>query len=215
MMKKLNAGQVKDMMIYVADKIVEAKPMLTKVDSAIGDGDHGIGMELGFTKARDVLNDLNGEYTVNDVFEKAGKAMTSSMGGASGIIFGTMFSGGTKSMETMPEISTEEFYHTFNNALLAIKKRGGANVGDKTMVDALEPAVLAMQNNIGMEFKEFLGKAAEAAKQGMNNTKNYQAKFGRAKSLMQRAIGFQDAGATSVYIIFKAMYQCLKEMEAV
>jgi dihydroxyacetone kinase len=92
-------------------------------------------------------------------------------------------------------------------SLGAIKERGKAQAGDKTMVDALEPAVAAMKEKQGLGLAPMLKAAAEAAEQGMENTKNYQAKFGRAKSLMERAVGFQDAGATSVWIIIRSMHE--------
>lgn len=83
------------MFLYVGEKVVESKPLLTKIDSAIGDGDHGIGMSVGFTKAEESLKAT--EFTtVNDVFKTIGMSMISSMGGASGVIFGTMFVGGIK-----------------------------------------------------------------------------------------------------------------------
>lgn len=90
-------------------------------------------------------------------------------------------------------------------SLAAIQERGKAEVGDKTMVDALAPAVEALERNSGKSFLEMLKAAEIAAKQGVENTKKYQAKFGRAKSLMERAVGYQDAGATSVWLIFQGM----------
>lgn len=87
-MEKMNARQAKDMLLYVADSIIEAKPMLTEVDSAIGDGDHGIGMAGGLKKAKDKLLKMDEPDDVYTVFAAAGKAMLMSMGGASGVIFG-------------------------------------------------------------------------------------------------------------------------------
>jgi dihydroxyacetone kinase len=92
----------------------------------------------------------------------------------------------------------------------SIKARGKAAVGDKTMVDALEPAVIAMEKSNKEDLVNCIEKGAEAAKAGVEATKNMVAKFGRAKSLMERAIGFQDAGATSVQIIFETMHVYLK-----
>lgn len=100
-------------------------------------------------------------------------------------------------------------------SLVAIKERGGAEVGDKTMVDALSPAVDAMEKTKKDGLLAMLKAAEEAAKQGVENTKNYTAKFGRAKSLLERAIGHQDAGATSVYLIFRSMREFVEDaMEA-
>ena len=89
----------KEMLSYIADKIIESKPFLTEVDSAIGDGDHGIGMAKGLQKAKDKILAMNSTDNVYDVFTTAGKAMLMSMGGASGVIFGNFFLAGAKNIE--------------------------------------------------------------------------------------------------------------------
>jgi len=200
----MNAAQLKDMLLKVADDIIAAKPLLTEVDSKIGDGDHGIGMEIGFTKVKAQLTDK--EFaTVNDVLRTTGMAMLNSMGGASGVIFSSMFMGGLKGVAPSAEIDAAAFAQIMNSALKTIQARGQAQVGDKTMVDALTPACAALTEFAGEGFKTALEKAAAAADEGVESTKPLVAKFGRAKSLMERAIGFQDAGATSVAIIFHSM----------
>jgi dihydroxyacetone kinase phosphoprotein-dependent L subunit len=206
-MTVLNA---KEMLLYVADKVIENKPYLTEVDSAIGDGDHGIGMETGFKKVIDTLNGGTFE-TVNQVFAHAGKSMLMSMGGASGVIFGSMFLEGAKAVPQKEVFDEADIAKLFRNSLAAIQKRGGASVGDKTMVDALDPAVVALEENVPNGLNAMLAAADSAAKAGMENTKDMVAKFGRAKSLMERAIGFQDAGATSVWIIFRSMREFFEE----
>lgn len=95
-------------------------------------------------------------------------------------------------------------------SLIAIQKRGGARLGDKTMVDALAPAVEALKEHAGEGLLEMMKAAEYAAKQGVENTKQYIAKYGRAKSLLERAIGYQDAGATSVYLIFQGMREFIE-----
>ncbi len=203
-MNTINASQAKEMLIYIADIIIENKPYLTEVDSAIGDGDHGIGMEGGMKKAKAKIEAK--DFTdVYEVFAVAGKAMLMSMGGASGVIFGSLFLAGAKGMEPKEEIGAVELAAMERKSLEAIQERGKANVGDKTMVDALAPAVDIMEKTAEFGLLEMLIKAEEAAKDGVEQTKNMIAKFGRAKSLMERAIGHQDAGATSVYLIFKSM----------
>lgn len=201
----LSAEDAKDMLLYIADKVIAKKPYLTEIDSAIGDGDHGIGMAGGMQKAKDKLMELDPNGNVYSVFETAGKAMLMSMGGASGVIFGSLYLAGAKGMEAKAELCAADLAAMERKSLMAIKERGKAEVGDKTMVDALEPAVLAMETNKEKTLLEMLKAAEEAAKQGVENTKDYVAKFGRAKSLMERAIGHQDAGATSVWLIFQGM----------
>jgi dihydroxyacetone kinase phosphoprotein-dependent L subunit len=202
----MTANQVRDMFLYVGKKVVESKPLLTKIDSAIGDGDHGIGMSVGFTKAEENLNATT-FLTVNDVFKTIGMSMISSMGGASGVIFGTMFVGGIKGSEPSDTLDLKLLAGIFDKAVEAVKQRGKADLGDKTMIDAFQPAVEALKVSAAEDagFAEGLKRAEAAALMGVENTKDYVAKFGRAKSLGERAIGHQDAGATTVSIIFKSM----------
>jgi dihydroxyacetone kinase phosphoprotein-dependent L subunit len=207
MLAVFNEDNVRDLIIYIADRIIENKPLLTEVDSRIGDGDHGIGMAGGMQKAKDAVAKAENTGNAYELFEKAGKAMLMSMGGASGVIFGSLYMAGAKGAEAKAELSAGDLALMLERSLGAIKERGKAQVGDKTMVDALEPAVETMKEKQGQGLVAMLKAAAEAAEQGMENTKNYQAKFGRAKSLMERAVGFQDAGATSVWIIIRSMYE--------
>src|SRR5699024_7365644 len=200
----LNASQVKEMLIYVGEKVRESKPLLTKIDSAIGDGDHGIGMSVGFTKVEENLKQED-FTTINDVFKTTGMSMVQSMGGASGVIFGTMFLGGVKKIEQKDQLDVAILADIFEKSLEAIKERGKASLGDKTMIDSLEPAVNGLKESASSSLLDALKKAEENAANGVENTKDFVAKFGRAKSLGERAIGHQDAGATSVWIIFKSM----------
>lgn len=202
---ELNAEDARNMLLYVADKIIANKPYLTDIDSAIGDGDHGIGMAGGMQKAKKKLLKMAGEENVYALYEAAGKAMLLSMGGASGVIFGSLYLAGAKDMDAKAVISAEDIAKMERKSLVAIQERGKAEVGDKTMVDALVPAVEAMEANFDKGLLEMLKAAEAAAAQGVEDTKKYLAKFGRAKSLMERAIGFQDAGATSVWLIFQGM----------
>ncbi|MDR4889545.1 dihydroxyacetone kinase subunit DhaL [Fredinandcohnia sp. QZ13] len=210
----LNPNQVKEMFLYVGEKVVESKPLLTKIDSAIGDGDHGIGMSVGFTKAEESLKAT--EFTtVNDVFKTIGMSMISSMGGASGVIFGTMFVGGIKGVEPKDTLDLASLSEIYQKALDAIKQRGKAELGDKTMIDAFQPAVEALKASAAANesLVDGLRKAETAAIEGVEATKDYIAKFGRAKSLGERAIGHQDAGATTVSIIFKTMKEWVEGQE--
>jgi dihydroxyacetone kinase-like protein len=199
------------MLLYVSDEIVRNKDYLGEIDAKIGDGDHGAGMALGFTKAKETLLAKNPK-TINECFTTVGMSMIASMGGASGIVFGTMFSAGVKGLAPTEEIGLSEFASIMQQALKAVQDRGKAQVGDKTMVDAFSPAVDALLEGSkkGLSLAEGLEKAATAAELGVESTKPLVAKYGRAKSLMERAIGYQDAGATSVSIIFKAMFDWTK-----
>lgn len=202
---ELNTADVKEMLLYVADQIIASQAYLTEIDSAIGDGDHGIGMAGGMRNVKRKLTAMEETGNVYKLFEAAGEAMLLSMGGASGVLFGSLYLAGAREMEARDTLTAQGFAAMMGRSLKAIQKRGGARVGDKTMVDALEPAVRAMEETCAKGFPEMLKAAEAAAKQGTEDTKRYQAKYGRAKSLMERAVGYQDAGATSVWLIFQGM----------
>lgn len=202
---ELNAADARNMLVYIADKIIAKKSYLTDIDSAIGDGDHGIGMAGGMQKAKRKLLEMEGEENAYAVFEAAGKAMLMSMGGASGVIFGSLYLAGAKDAEPKGVLTAADLAQMERKSLKAIQERGKAQVGDKTMVDALAPAVEAMERNGDKGLLEMLKAAEAAAARGVEDTKKYQARFGRAKSLMERAVGYQDAGATSVWLIFQGM----------
>lgn len=211
-MNELRARDCRAMLLYVADKVIESKPCLTEVDSAIGDGDHGIGMAGGMEKAKKKLLEMSGTDNVYELFEAMGRTMLMSMGGASGVIFGSLFMGGARGRDLKPQLTPQDFADLMNQSLLVIKSRGGAEIGDKTMVDAFEPACRALSGHSGSGLPAMLAQAEQAAKEGMESTVNMRAKFGRAKSLMERAIGHPDAGATSVWIIFRSMREFAEKL---
>jgi dihydroxyacetone kinase phosphoprotein-dependent L subunit len=213
LLNSLSTEQVKDMFVFVGEEVIKSKPLLTEIDSAIGDGDHGIGMSVGFSSANERLT-VDTYVDVNSIFKEIGKAMINNMGGASGVIFGTMFASGVKKLESYESLNLELLATIFEKGLLAVKERGKANLGDKTMIDALEPAVESLKTSAlkNEPILEALEKAAESAQDGVEKTKNYIAKFGRAKSLGERAIGHQDAGATTIAIIFHSMAAWVKKI---
>lgn len=210
-MKVLDYASARQMLLYCADTIINNKPLLTEVDSKIGDGDHGIGMSVGMENVKEVLQGLESGGSIYDLFRETGKAMLMSMGGASGVIFGTMFMGGARQGILAEHMDTSTFAKMMQEALSAVKLRGKAQPGDKTMVDAFEPAVEAMQTYSGQDFDEMLKAAEEAAQAGMERTREIPARFGRAKFLGDRSIGCQDAGATSVWLLFQAMHRYVAE----
>ena len=212
-MEQLNYSQVREMLLYIAEQIIASKPLLTQVDSQIGDGDHGIGMERGMKKAAEKLRSMEEGSDVYTLFQEMGKSMLMSMGGASGVIFSTLFTGGAAGKPASAVLDSQGLCALMEGGLQKIKERGRAQAGDKTMVDALEPAVACMKACAGSgNLRLMLDQAAQAAREGMEATKNYQAKYGRAKSLMERALGHQDAGATSTWIIFRSMAEYVQRL---
>lgn len=208
----MNADELKKMFTYVAEQVIDNEEYLTVIDKRIGDGDHGTGMSLGFREVKKELNSK--DFTnVNDVFQCVGMTLLDTMGGASGVLFGTVFISGIVGLEAREDIDLAGFAGIFEKSLAALKRRGKASVGDKTMVDAFEPAADALLEGTksGLTLLEGFERAAEKAREGKEYTKQCVARFGRAKSYGQTSIGFEDAGAVSVWIIFRSMAQWIKK----
>ena len=202
----LTAEQVKSMLIAVSEAVVAAKDQLADADRAIGDGDHGIGMANGFSAAKEKLEAAEPQ-DVYALFALTGQTLIRVMGGASGIIFGSLFWAGAKGKEPQGTLSPKEFAGIFQAGLEDVMRKGGAKPGDKTVVDALDPMVKALQEQAeaGKDFLEVLRAGSAAAEAGKEASKQYVAKFGKAKSLGERAVGFPDAGAVSLTVIAQAM----------
>lgn len=191
-LSELNAEDTRNMLLYIADKVIAKKPYLTEVDSAIGDGDHGIGMAGGMQKAKKKLLNMEGEENVYQLFETAGQAMLMSMGGASGVIFGSLYLAGAKGVEPKTSIVADDLAKMEKKSLAAIQERGGAQVGDKTMVDALAPAVEALEANTDQSLLEALIAAEEAARE---HVLLMEAFAFRHAPLVQKVKELIDAGA--------------------
>lgn len=207
MINQMNAEQLREMFLFVAQRIVDSEEYLTEIDLKIGDGDHGIGMSVGFRGVIKELPRIEKFASVENVFKELGTILLDTMGGASGVLFGTMFISGIVKREEHDTIDMKGFAEIFRTSLNALQERGKAKIGDKTMVDAFEPAVIAMEEAAAkaLSIKDGLRLAAKSAKEGMEYTKEVKARFGRAKYYGEKAIGLQDAGATSVWIIYQAM----------
>ena len=202
-MNSMNGEKVRGMLMAAADKIIRNEPYLTQVDSAIGDGDHGIGMTKGMTAAKEFLKKAKDETNIYALFSGMAKAMQDAMGGASGMIFSTLFAGNAadKKAETLDAAALAKQLRDGLNGIQAI---GHAQVGDKTMVDALAPAVEAMLKHTA-SLEEMLEAGVAGAKAGVEKSKEVVAKFGKSKTLGKRAIGHPDAGAVSTCLILTAM----------
>lgn len=188
----------------INDAITENKEFLTELDGAIGDADHGINMTRGFNAV--VQKITNEDTDIGATLKKVGMTLISTVGGASGPLYGTAFmkAGGVAIGKT--SLDATDIENMVIAALNGIKERGKAVRGEKTMIDAIEPAIEAFQS--GIQASEPLSKcldlALEAAQAGIEFTKTIRATKGRASYLGDRSIGHQDPGATSFFIILKA-----------
>ncbi|MCB0156386.1 MAG: dihydroxyacetone kinase subunit L [Anaerolineae bacterium] len=182
----------------------ENKDYLTQLDSAIGDADHGINMNRGFNKVQEELAKTP-PADIAAALKTVAMTLIKTVGGASGPLYGTFFlRGGTTcaGKATLEAVDVVEFWQA---GLEGVVQRGKAEVGDKTMVDALVPAVEAMRQaaSSGSDLANTLKKGVAAAEAGMKKTTPLQAKKGRASYLGERSIGHQDPGATSSYLMLK------------
>lgn len=210
---ELDVLLLRDMMMHIADRLIASEDYLSELDSIIGDGDHGICIASGMKKIKCRLMKITEENTPYEVCQIMGKTMLLVVGGASGAFFGSMYMSAAESMKDKSQITVADFAEMWDAALTAIQKKGGAHRGDKTLIDALAPAVDALTAHTDANFLEALTAAEKAAEEGMRNTQNMTAKFGRGKFLSDRALGCQDAGATTIWITFKSMREYVTPSE--
>ena len=199
-----------DVVRGMAAAMEENRRYLTKLDSEIGDGDHGNNMNRGFQAVLERLEDAD-PATPADVLKAVSMALISKVGGAAGPLYGTAFLRASTALSDKEEISAEDAAAALEAALDGIRQRGKAEVGDKTIVDALAPAVEAAQEAAGEgSVTGVFRSAAGAAKEGAESTVPLTARRGRASYLGARAAGHQDPGATSTYMLLDAAARALE-----
>lgn len=199
----------------IADVISENSKYLTELDAAIGDADHGANMERGFKAVLNKLPEIS-DKDIGTIFKTVGMTLISTVGGAGGPLYGTFFlQVGMKTAGKM-ELSLTDWADALEAALNGVIMRGKAELGDKTMVDALTPAVAVLKQSIqeSHSIHKALELSAEAARKGMEATVPLVARKGRASYLGERSAGHQDPGATSSFLILKAAADTWKNVAA-
>jgi dihydroxyacetone kinase-like protein len=188
-----------------ADDIAERRVELVRLDTAIGDGDHGTNMDRGMRKAVEKLETLEGD-DIGALLKAVGMALVSSVGGAAGPLYGTLFLQMGTATAGREDLDLDVWTQALEAAVKGVQARGKAEAGDKTMVDALLPAVEALKSAAGdgADFGAALKRSAEAAEEGMLATIPLEARKGRASYLGPRSIGHQDPGATSSQMLVDA-----------
>lgn len=184
--------------------IQENKNYLSEIDGAIGDGDHGINMNKGFTLCGERLT---GGEDLSEALETLGEILLCEIGGSMGPIYGTFFGKMGEAVRNSEEIGKVEFGQMLEAGLAGIRELVPTDIGDKTLLDALIPAVNAYRTAVGAGegFEEALDAAASAAQAGRDATKDMVAKVGRASRLGERSRGVLDAGASSCAVIMRSM----------
>ena len=184
--------------------VAENKEYLTRLDSAIGDADHGINMGRGMTAVNAKLDGLEGD-DIGGMLKTVGMTLVSTVGGAGGPLYGTLFLQMGMATAGKTELEPEDWAAALDAAVKGVEMRGKAEPGDKTMIDALIPARDAYSAALaeGASFEDALRRSAKAAEEGMEATTPLVAKKGRASYLGERSAGHQDPGATSSYLLVK------------
>jgi len=201
---ELDLEATRAMLLEVAEGMISSTSYLTELDRVIGDGDHGIGMQHGFEAVRREISGPSFD-SVGRMLQTVGTALMMSIGGASGAIFGTFFRGGGAKLPPEARLTSRTFAVFLSEGLSAVKARGKAKVGDKTMVDALEPAAWKAAELEAAPLSEAMAGAAEAARLGMERTKDMVASTGKSKTLGERSRGHADPGAASTHLMLKFM----------
>jgi dihydroxyacetone kinase-like protein len=193
-----------------AKRINERKVELTELDSAIGDADHGVNMDRGFTAVTGKLDEMAGSG-LGSICKTVGMTLISTVGGASGPLYGTFFLRLATALGESSEATPETLGEALRAGLDGVRQRGRAELEDKTMVDAMAPAVDAYQSTLAAsgELGAALSAAADAAAQGRDKVTPLVAHKGRASYLGERAAGHQDPGATSTTILFESLRDAL------
>ena len=203
---QVTVAHISDWLIDLSETFDEHQDFLTSLDAAIGDADHGSNMARGFGKVAEKVSAYEGD-DIGALLKDTGMTLLSSVGGASGPLYGTFFMKAGMTTAGKSAIDAEELLGMLEAGHAGILQRGRAELEDKTMVDALHPAVHAYKSTLssGGSLSECLAASASAAKEGMESTVPLQARKGRASYLGERSIGHQDPGATSTHFILQSL----------
>lgn len=204
-MQQFENASAGDIVLSIADRIIENRAYLSEIDGKIGDGDHGVNMAKGFGMAADRIR--GNDVSLATAFDTLGTVLMTEIGGSMGPLYGVMFTQFAETIEKSSAIDARTFSAMLSNGLDGIQSIGSAKVGDKTLLDTLVPAIEAFDaaNADGKPFPEALDALVVAAEKGRDSTTDLVARIGRASRLGERSVGVLDAGATSCALILKAL----------
>ena len=205
-----DSKKVIEILKQIGEQIQMEKDFLTELDNVIGDGDHGINMARGFKEVEKKLADLSGK-DIGSILKAVGMTLVSTVGGASGPLYGTAFMKAGAAVGEKNEMDGNDFIAALEAAIGGIEMRGKAHEGEKTMLDALIPALNAIKKSYedNNDFKAALTSGVDAAEKGVEYTKTIIATKGRASYLGERSLGHQDPGATSSCLMLKVINRML------
>lgn len=206
-MNVISQSQIIKWLEKTAKVVKDNKEYLTELDSAIGDADHGFNMERGFNKVMGKIDEFLSTDDIGAILKNTGMTLISSIGGASGPLYGSFFLQAGAISVSKSELSLKDLKDAVEKGVEAVKARGRASVGEKTMIDVLDPALQSLNKSVetNESLETALSNMIDAADKGMKSTINMIARKGRASYLGERSIGHQDPGATSSYLILNAL----------
>lgn len=210
MMTEFNNTAAIEWLNALAEKYQEKKDELTELDRQIGDGDHGVNMSRGFAAVKDKVAPL-ADKDLGTIFKTTAMTLISTVGGASGPLFGSFFLQGAMAVNGKNAIQAPELATMFDAGLKSIINRGKATVGEKTMIDAWQPAIDALKANENETLEKAVEAASAAARKGAESTVPMLATKGRASYLGERSIGHLDPGAASTTILFDELLKIVKQ----
>ncbi|HFD0315856.1 dihydroxyacetone kinase subunit DhaL [Serratia marcescens] len=202
----LTKQQVVDWLMRCGEVFSRERDFLTQLDTEIGDADHGLNMNRGFNKVVEKLPSV-ADKDIGFILKNTGMTLLSSVGGASGPLFGTFFIRAAQAANAKQSLDLAELHQVMQEGVEGVVMRGKAEPGDKTMCDVWWPVVesLGQSAQQNLSVAEALQRAADSAERAVENTITMQARKGRASYLGERSIGHQDPGATSVMLMMKTL----------
>ncbi len=203
-----NKEKIKQWLINLSNTYEKNKDYLTELDSKIGDADHGINMNRGFSFVRDMINNIDDNAAISSIFKQTATILIKNIGGSSGPLYGTFFLNASIIASNKEELSLNDIADIFAKGTNAIAALGKSKEGEKTMLDTLFPAVNAMKENADSE-EDFKNKVMVSSENGMKSTIDMIATKGRASYLGERSVGHQDPGATSAYMMIEELINVL------
>ena len=209
-MNSVSSAHVEAWLRLCAKAFSEHKDYLTDLDSKIGDADHGVNMDRGFSAIPPKLDPL-ADKSIGSLFRTSAITLISQVGGASGPLYGTFFLQAARLADGKTEITLEELCGCFDIGLTGIVNLGKASLGDKTMVDVLGPAIAALHPHSGDSIETALERATSAAREAAEATIPMIAKKGRASYLGERSAGHKDPGAASSALLLEALAETIKD----
>jgi len=212
--RNITAPDLRRMICFVAEAIGKEEAHLNSLDAAIGDGDHGITMRVGFEAVKAKVSGLDASATIDGILAESGTAFMGATGGAIGVLLGKMLMAAGASLKGKQEIGAAEFQSLLASMETALVATGKAKPGDKTLLDAVHAANQALAAEPLQDLLTALRIAREGARRGAESTAQMPARIGRSSRLGDRALGNPDPGAASFYIILQSMTEFVERQSS-